>query len=230
VRALDRSRGAPERAREEAPQPVLGAVVGLLLCGGRSQRMGRDKALLELGGRTLIDYPLRALRAVSSQVLLACGPRARYSSLGLPLVLDPVEDGGPLAGLVAGLEAARERDAEWVAVLAVDLPWADEAALAALVAEVRAEDADACLLQLERGSQPTFAVYHVRCAPAARAALEAGQRRMVAFHGGRVEGRSLRVLVRTPAQLGVEERVGANVNTPDDLDRLRASVAAEGAR
>ena len=230
MRALDRSRGAPGRAPEETPQPVRGVVVGLLLCGGRSERMGADKALLELHGRALIDYPLRVLRGVSEQVLLACGPRARYASLGLPLVLDDVEDGGPLAGLVAGLEAARERGAEWVAVLAVDLPRADERALAALVAEARSSDLDACMLQLERGSQPTFAVYHVRCAPAARAALESGQRRMVSFHRGRVQGRALRVVTRTPAELGVAETVGANVNTPAELDEQRAAVAPGGAR
>jgi molybdopterin-guanine dinucleotide biosynthesis protein A len=131
---------------------------------------------------------------------------------------------------VAGLEAARERGAEWVAVLAVDLPRADGRTLAKLVADARAGDLDACMLELERGSQPTFAAYHVRCAPAARAALEAGERRMVSFHSRRVQGRPLRLATRTPAQLGVAETVGSNVNTRAELAELRSAVASGGVR
>jgi len=228
VRPIDRSRGAPERAREDAPQPGDGVVVGLLLCGGRSTRMGADKARSELGGSALIDYPLRALRSVASEVLLACGVEPRYAELGLPLVLDGLPDGGPLAGLAAGLEAGAQRGAEWVAVLACDMPRADGSALRALLEHARARDLDACLLDLERGTQPTFAVYHVRCAEAARRALAAGHRRLVSFHGLQVDGRGLRIEALVPARVGARDEVADNVNTPEELERQRRALAAGG--
>jgi len=201
------------------------AAVGVLLCGGKSLRMGRDKARLELDGSALMDYPLRALRAVTDTIVLACGPVPRYASLGLDLALDPLVDGGPLAGLVAGLDAARERGAEWALVLACDMPRAEGRILQALLARARERRLDACLLGLERGSQPTFGVYHVRCAAAARAALEAGERRLIAFHAAQVDGRPLRIEAARASDLGAGEDVARNVNTRDELEQVRASSA-----
>lgn len=233
MRPLDRSRGAPERAREEASQPAgSGPVVGLLLCGGHSTRMGADKARVQLGDGALIDYPLQALRSVADEVLLACGSEPRYGELGLPLVLDALAGGGPLAGLAAGLDAAARRGAQWVAVLACDMPRADAAVLRALLRQAEAQDLDACLLGLERGSQPTFAIYHARCAGPAQRALRAGERRLVSFHDGMLQdgagadGRRLRVQVLPASRLGVDDEVATNVNTPEELELQRRALAA----
>lgn len=181
--------------------------------------MGRDKALLELGSGRLMDAPLAALDAVCQEVLLATGVRSRYGELGRPVVLDAVPDGGPLAGLAAGLEAARGRGARWVPVLACDLPRADGAILARLLERAQAKDMDACLLGLERGSQPTYAVYHTRVLPALSSSLAAGERRLVSWHSARLDGRSLRV--GTLDALGAEGLTARNVNTPEDLERER---------
>jgi molybdopterin-guanine dinucleotide biosynthesis protein A len=201
----------------------------VLLCGGRSTRMGSDKARLELDGSAMMDHPLRALREVSDLILLACGPAPRYTELGLELALDATPDGGPLAGLVAGLDAARERGAEWAAVLACDMPAAEGRVLAALLDRARDRRLDACLLGLERGSQPTFAVYHVRCSEPARAALAAGERRLIAFHGARVDGRPLRIECASAAELGAADEVARNVNTREELEQARASSARKAA-
>jgi molybdopterin-guanine dinucleotide biosynthesis protein A len=187
--------------------------------------MGTDKARLELDGSALMDYPLRALRAVTDTIVLACGPVPRYTSLGLDLALDPLVDGGPLAGLVAGLDAARERGAEWALVLACDMPHADGRVLQTLLARASERRLDACLLGLERGSQPTFGAYHVRCAAPARAALEAGERRLIAFHGAHVDGRPLRIESARASELGAADEVARNVNTREELEQVRASTA-----
>jgi molybdopterin-guanine dinucleotide biosynthesis protein A len=230
VATSDPSQGARSGVPAEAPQQRRDSVVGVLLCGGRSARMGSDKARLELDGSALMDYPLRALRDVTDRTVLACGPVPRYLDLGLDLALDPTVDGGPLAGLVAGLDAARERGAEWAAVLACDMPEAEGSLLARLLERAEASDSDACLLGLARGSQPTYGVYHVRCAAPARAALEAGERRLIAFHGASVEGRPLRVEIVRAGELGARDEVARNVNTPEELAAARASGAREAAR
>lgn len=225
----DISQGARAGARDEGPLGRRDSVVGVLLCGGRSARMGSDKARMDLDGSALMDYPLRALREVTDRTVLACGPVPRYLNLGLDLALDPAVDGGPLAGLVAGLDAARERGAEWAAVLACDMPDAEGKVLARLLDRAQATEADACLLGLARGSQPTFGVYHVRCADAARAALDSGERRLIAFHGGRVGERALRVEVVFAGELGASDDVARNVNTPEELAAARVDSAREAA-
>jgi molybdopterin-guanine dinucleotide biosynthesis protein A len=155
--------------------------------------MGRDKALALLGERRLIEYPLAALAAVAGKTLLACGERPRYAELGLPLVLDTGPGAGPLRGLLAGLEAAAAAGSEWVVVAACDMPRLSAGSLEALLAHAVRADLDVCLAEIERGTQPTFGVYRADCAGAVRAALERGERRLIAFHGGERGGRRLRV-------------------------------------
>lgn len=181
--------------------------------------MGSDKALMPLDGRRLIDFPLEALERVAGETALAVGREQRYPELGLPRVFDDpaFTDGGPLAGLLAGLESSVP---EWVCVLACDMPRADGALLNDLLARARADDLDACLLRTEHGLEPLFAVYRTTCAPAIRAALTAGERRMVSFHAGVVDGRPLSI-----GELSVEAgraAAAANLNTAEDLDGERA--------
>jgi molybdopterin-guanine dinucleotide biosynthesis protein A len=221
------------RGRQEGPQAASERVVGVLLCGGRSERMGADKALLDLGGTRLMAYPLAALGAVSDEVLLACGREPRYVELGLALALDPVADGGPLAGLVAGLERALADGAQWACVLACDMPQASAEVLSGLLQRARSQDLDVCLLGLERGSQPAFAVYRTLCAGPARVALEAGERRLVSFHTDERHaraalGRALRVEVVPVEALSAREGTALNVNTPAELERARRSLSAGG--
>jgi molybdopterin-guanine dinucleotide biosynthesis protein A len=204
-------------------------VCGLLLCGGKSARMGFDKALSELGGAPLMARPLAVLDELCAEVLLACGSRERYSELGRPLVLDGLGEAGPLAGLAAGLQEAARRGFEWVLVLACDMPAADPRLLAELLRRAREARADACLLQLPRGTQPLFAAYRSALGAAARAALERGERRAVGFHLEHLNGAPPAVISFAPERAWAE-RSAANVNTPDELERARAQALAGAER
>lgn len=186
--------------------------------------MGSDKALLPLAGRRLIDFPLAALAQVAGSTALAVGSAERYGELGLEQLLDDPAwgDAGPLAGLLAGLEAA---STEWLCVLACDMPRADADQLRALLARAVAEDLDACLLSTEQGVEPLFAVYRRTCAPAVRTALAAGERRMTAFHAGRFGERELRVGVLSVA--GEGNRAAANLNTLPEVEGERRRLGAE---
>ncbi|HVS19106.1 MAG TPA: molybdenum cofactor guanylyltransferase [Planctomycetota bacterium] len=190
---------------------------GLVLCGGASSRMGRDKARVELDGRPLLAHALAVFDALGVPARLACGAQPRYAEFARECVLDDTAGAGPLAGLTVGLEAAARAGDDWVAVLACDMPRARAEVLARLLAHARREGLAACLAGLERGSQPAYAVYHTRCAVPARAALEAGERRLVAFHGALAVG----VL-----PLERDAATALNLNTPDELAR----ATAEGSR
>ena len=102
----------PARLARKASLPDGGRgvnIVGLLLAGGQSRRMGGgDKALRPLGGRSLLDHVIERMRPqVAALVLNANGDPARFAGFGLPVVADSIPDfAGPLAGVLAGLDWA----------------------------------------------------------------------------------------------------------------------------
>ena len=151
-------------------------------------------------------------------MVLACGERERYAETGRELVLDRYPDTGPLAGLEAGLARIAETEGRaWVAVLACDMPQACVDLLAAIYEEARVRDADACLLRSEFGLEPLYAIYHTRCLPAVRRALEAGRRKMTSFHRGFGELAVLAVSQQELPDAVVDMDCPRNVNTPRDL-------------
>ena len=81
----------------------MAQATGFVVAGGRSERMGRDKALLPWAGSTLVEHALLRLREVCTDVRILSGPEARYAGYGATVHTDVVRDAGPLAGLHAGL-------------------------------------------------------------------------------------------------------------------------------
>jgi molybdopterin-guanine dinucleotide biosynthesis protein A len=151
------------------------AAVGFVAAGGRSTRMGRDKALLPWHGGTLLHHALARLREACADVRILCGPAARYEDLGAPLVLDAVTGRGPLAGLHAALAAAGGRR---VVLLGVDLPFVPGALLAWLAGAF--PGADAAVPVTAAGPEPLCAAYGPGCLGPVARALE-GDPRMTAF-------------------------------------------------
>ena len=154
-------------------------VVGVVLCGGESRRMGADKGRVVLGGETLVNRSVRCLSGVCGEVVLACGSEPRYEDMNLRLVLDAAGGQGPLAGLLASMEACA---AEWFAVLACDLPRMVAAVPAALLEKARMDELDICMLESSGGSEPLIAVYRRSCLEPIRAAMHSGARRVDSFH------------------------------------------------
>lgn len=207
--------GASPSAVSAAPRVALSAV----LCGGASQRMGTDKALLALEGRSLLSRSVENLAPLGAPVVLACGSEDRYAELGCERVLDRFPAGGPLAGLEAVLaracSASRAGDV-FVCILACDMPRAAPQVFERLLQRAHERGADACLFATDAGVEPLLAVYSTRCLAAVRGALDAGERRMIAFHSGFGELSIETLDARDPAQ-GVDAEVARNLNTPADF-------------
>ena len=193
-------------------------VIGVVLCGGESRRMGADKADLKVGDRALVDHTITTLEGVCHEVVLACGAEPRYEERSLRLVLDSDGGRGPLEGIAASLEAT---GAEWAAVLA-EVP-------EALLVRAQSEQLDACLFQSRRGREPLIAVYRRSSLPAMREALAEGLRRVDSFHGfAGVGGAPLKIGSLREAELSSRARsvdVAHNLNTPADLAKERAHSA-----
>jgi|GEM_PF-3874237 len=197
--AMSDAMGEPiDRAQDAlapAPRPVA-LPVALVVCGGRSTRFGSDKALAEVptedgGTTTLLARTLDRVARRSRRVIVATGSEARYAEpisrarafgLDVTVVTDRFEDAGPLAGLEAGLAACAPDDD--VLVVACDLPRLEVDALDALLAARRERGADVVLWRDAGGVHPLLGCYRAAVLPAVRAALERGERRLVAFHGG----------------------------------------------
>src|SRR5262245_49682471 len=118
----------PEHRILRGKETTSESFVGLLLAGGQSRRMGGgDKALMKLGGETLLARIVaRAGPQVGSLVLNANGDLSRFAAFGLPIAPDVVEGyAGPLAGVLTGLEWAgtNARGCEYVASFACDAPF-----------------------------------------------------------------------------------------------------------
>jgi molybdopterin-guanine dinucleotide biosynthesis protein A len=209
-----------ERARRSA---LFGAVV---VCGGRSRRMGVDKAGLALGeGPSFLERAVGLARATCGEVVLACGPAPRHAELGLPLALDAVPDGGPLAGLAAGLAVLR---AERAVALPLDMPRLVPGVVEALQERALRDGLDVCFLTGEAGREPLCAVYGRRALPAMERALAAGERRVVSFLEPRHGGAELCVGELPLCEAlpgGADAGCLENVNTPSDLARLRGEEA-----
>lgn len=187
--------------------------VGFAVAGGRSLRMGRDKALLAWGPSTLLDHTLDRLRAVCAEVRILSGPRPRYLDRGVPVIVDREDDAGPLAGIEAALASP---DVKVGLFLGVDLPFVPTDLLAGLLAE--AQDADAAVPVVAGRPEPLCAVYAASCLDAVRAALRDGERKMTSFWP-RVRVRH--VPERELARFGAPGVLFANVNTPNDYEQAR---------
>jgi molybdenum cofactor guanylyltransferase len=142
-------------------------VVGLLLAGGLSRRMGGgDKALRLLGGVSLLDRVIERVRPqVEAVVLNANGDPARFARFGLPVVPDSVPDfAGPLAGVLAGLDwaAANRPDCAYVVSVATDAPFLPKDLVARFAIEIEAGQADLACAASGGQAHPVIGLWPVR--------------------------------------------------------------------
>jgi molybdopterin-guanine dinucleotide biosynthesis protein A len=182
--------------------------VGFVVAGGKSLRMGRDKALLPWGGATLLDHALDRLRAVTREVRILSGAEPRYTDRGVQVLCDTVPDQGPLGGLLAGLATLDDGTGVF---LAVDVPFAPADLLSFLLDQAGGHDA--VVPVAAGGPQPLCAVYRPSCRPAVERCLSRGDLRMTAFW----PEVSVRVIGEDAlARFGDAAALLHNLNTPDD--------------
>lgn len=125
----------------------FGPIVGVILAGGRAERMGGgDKGLRAVGGKPILARVIERVRPqVDALVLNANGDPARFSAFGLPVIADTVADfAGPLAGVLAGLEwaAAHHPLAHYVVTVPADGPFVPRDLVRHLADTLAADDAE----------------------------------------------------------------------------------------
>jgi len=195
-------------------------VTGVVQAGGKSSRMGgAPKALLELGGRRLIERVVGVVGEVVDDVLIVTNTPDLYRFLDLPMVPDVFADHGSLGGIYSGLAAA-PGDAAFT--VACDMPFL-HAAVARLVVG-RAGEADVVIPRADDQLQTLHAVYGKGCLPHMEARLRAGRLKVSGFFD---EVRVLEVPEAEIARHADPALVFMNLNTPAELERARAMITDE---
>lgn len=207
-------------AEPAASEPQNPRFLAIVLAGGQSRRMaGGDKLALEVADRTLLDHAVDAVR--DAELIVAVGPQ-RQTKLDVSWTREVPPGGGPVAAIAAGLSSADglPSEAEFVAVLAGDMPFAGSG-IDALASAVERADCDVAIAVGDDGTdQPLLALWR-------RSSLSA-----VLARWDSVAGRSARSLLAdvNVARVPVANDAVLDCDVPQDLDRVVAMMRGRGGR
>lgn len=218
------AQGAPVR---------VGGMAGVVLAGGQGRRLfpdsasGGDKALAPLAGRSLLAHAVERLRPqVFALAVSANGDPARFADYGLPILPDTIpaaagRSPGPLAGILAGMEWARQAApyCPWLLSVPVDVPLLPPDLAARLAGKLQECEADILVIEAGGRRHHAIAVWSVGLAGELRQALEVEGVRRVEEFARRHKLEALRWPGRGEPFL--------NVNTPGDLARAAEVLSSE---
>lgn len=186
------------------PKEQLTAVI---LAGGKSQRMGEDKAFLDLEGLPFIERILQVVKGLTQEVMVIANTK-QYDSLGIPIYPDLIEDCGPVGGIYTAMKMVKT---PYLLVLSCDIPLLRGTVLEYLIEE--SLPCDANILTTEERWQPLTAIYNSRTLPIFKKALDTKKLKL----------RSLLALMdlqKIACPKGLIPCL-SNINTPTDLKKVR---------
>jgi molybdopterin-guanine dinucleotide biosynthesis protein A len=191
-------------------------LTAFILAGGKSTRMGADKAFVTLDGRTLLARALELARSVTPDVRIV-GDATKFAAFA-PVVEDVFRGCGPLGGIHAAL---RSSQTELNLILAVDVPFVSTALLQYLIKRARSSaSAVVTIAQAGGGWQPLCAIYRRAFADAAEQSLRAGRYKIDALF------EATRTQLMTEEEFeaeGFSRHMFRNLNTPEELERAASS-------
>ncbi|MFQ5951787.1 MAG: molybdenum cofactor guanylyltransferase [Candidatus Omnitrophota bacterium] len=183
-------------------------ITGIILSGGKSARMGRDKAFILFSGKPLIGVMIDNLSAVCVELIIATNKPYLYQEYNVQVSIDIIKDKGPLGGIHAGLIASRNM---YNFVCACDMPFINRD-LVGYMAE-NADGYDAVIVEHKQELEPLCAVYSKNCIEHIEKELYRGNLKMTDFL------KSIRIKVmkeRDISKFDPEGRSFVNVNTKKD--------------
>ena len=195
------------------------SVTGFVLAGGKSSRMGQDKAFMQLGGRTLLAHALEQAQAATGNAWIV-GSTEKFAAFG-PVVEDVYPGRGPLAGIHAALSGTRT---QLNLITAVDMPFLQIDFLKYLIAQARASRAAVVVPRAGGGLQPLCAVYRKDFAQVAQRSLTAGKNKIDTLFS------DVPTLVIEQAELersGFMQDMFRNLNIKQDWQEAQQKVVSE---
>lgn len=192
---------------------------GIVLAGGHSQRMGCDKAFIDLDGRPLISRILDKLARFCDELIISANQAEPFGGLPARVVPDVIPERGALSGIHAGLKAMRN---ERAVVVACDMPFLSLSLLRFMAAI--SPGYDAVVPRIGKYYEPLHAVYSADCVGPIQELVAAGPRRIVSLYDRVV----VREVTEDEVRLFGASLSFVNVNTPEDwenVERLRCARA-----
>lgn len=190
----------------------------IVLAGGRSLRLGKDKAKLRLDSQTLLERAISNLKEMFEELIVVTNDR----ELVIPeakVVWDRVPYQGPLGGILVGLTASTS---SYSLVVACDMPFIQPALLELLMEEI--DGFDVVMPQTERGPEPLLTVYSKNCLPAIEKHWAAGDLKIISFLD---EVKVKYVDSEKVKAVDPEELSFFNVNTEEDLREAQRRLGEE---
>jgi molybdenum cofactor guanylyltransferase len=154
-------------------------IAGYVLAGGGSTRFGRDKALVEIGGRTMLLRMHELLGRVAGKVTVIATPE-KYACLGFKCVADRWPGEGPLGGILTALEdaGARNEKSEWSLIVSCDMPFLTQDWLRFLANRAAKSNAQVVFPNSASGPEPLCACWQTGAAAKLRSGFERGVRKV----------------------------------------------------
>ncbi|TAJ07652.1 MAG: molybdenum cofactor guanylyltransferase [Nitrospirae bacterium] len=201
---------------------TIGQMTGLLLAGGKSRRMGRDKRFLELGGRTLLERSLTVLEGLFDEVIVSVAePLPELKGLHARVVTDLIPDCATMGGLYSGLSSASHPR---LFAAACDMPFLADSVIRRM-ADL-GQGADVVMVRLANGLQPMHAIYSKACLPHLERMLHAKSLRVQDLVS--ISDLSVKILSEEDIRAADPQLLSfLNVNQPADLEFARKLFAGK---
>jgi len=193
-------------------------ITGILLAGGLSKRMGREKGVMKIGNRKLFEYPLRILEILCDEILISTC-KDSSPAMSYPAICDEKRGIGPMGGIHACLKRS---SSELNIVLSYDMPLVNEGLLRFLIQESPGYEMVVPALQKER-PEPLCGIYRKSVVEIFSELIE---EKSYAVHRAISQTRS-RVVIIEPAMPFYRDNLFLNINRVEDLEELPVGFGNE---
>jgi molybdopterin-guanine dinucleotide biosynthesis protein A len=194
------------------------SITGVILAGGKSNRMGQNKALMSLGGKRLVDRVVEVMRSVFDDLLMVTNTPGVYADLDLPMVRDVWPEKGSLGGVYSAIYHVAT---SYCLVVACDMPFLQTAVLRYLITQIN--DYDVVVPDVLGELQTLHAIYSKACLQPIEHRLATNRLRIVGFFP------DVRVRTVTASELepyDPELLAFQNLNTPEEFQTAEQRLQA----
>jgi molybdopterin-guanine dinucleotide biosynthesis protein A len=197
------------------------SVRGFVQAGGGSTRFGTDKALVQLGGKTMLQRTAELFAGVSDDVTIVAPP-GKYAASPWPVLADLWPGQGPLGGILTALETV-QNCAEWALIVSCDMPFLTSEFLAYLCQRTSQTSALVVVPESANGLEPLCACWNSRALSSVQATFDSGVRKVTEA----MKRLPMEVLDESVwKRFDTESRLFWNMNTPADYDEARRILEA----
>ncbi len=190
-------------------------MTAVILAGGESRRMGRDKAFLPLFGRPVIEWILGTLRPLFRRIIIVANRPQLYSGYGAEVMRDALDIRGPLTGIYTALSVS---EGGYNFVFGCDMPFLNPGLISYM--QRQADGFDAVVPMVRGLAEPLHTIYHKRLAHVIKDRLMRGERRIQSIF----DAADVRYITEEEIdRIDPEKRSFVNLNTPEEYKEATCS-------